>query len=309
MQQDTSSKSALVSAFLRAYHAENSKVKIFNDSVAKQLLTEDEYRETEIALAKSARYFEPNFEGSEKDAVTYVVNKQIGPPALGRAAFTEEKLELAVQSGAEQYLILAAGFDSFGYRQPEYAKGIHIFELDHKATSRDKQERVKRFCPHAIENLHYVSVDFTNSKWEEALLAHKNYDKTLISFCSILGIAYYLSKADFEKLIWKITQIVAVGSSIVFDYPVQDRADEKESESIDKQRKLAKEVNETMLAEYSFSEMEELLQKYGFCIKEHLVGEQITNIFFSAYNKTEPKYPIIASKGINYCYAQLEKKR
>ena len=36
---------ALVSTFSRAYHSENNDVKIFNDSVAKLLLSEQEYKE------------------------------------------------------------------------------------------------------------------------------------------------------------------------------------------------------------------------------------------------------------------------
>lgn len=39
------SMTALVSAFSRAYHAGNNKVKIFDDSIARLLLTEEEYRQ------------------------------------------------------------------------------------------------------------------------------------------------------------------------------------------------------------------------------------------------------------------------
>jgi len=39
------SMTALVSAFSRAYHSLNNEVTIFNDSVARQLLTNEEYRQ------------------------------------------------------------------------------------------------------------------------------------------------------------------------------------------------------------------------------------------------------------------------
>ena len=38
------SMTALVSAFSRAWHAENNEVRVFNDSVARKLLSDEEYR-------------------------------------------------------------------------------------------------------------------------------------------------------------------------------------------------------------------------------------------------------------------------
>ena len=49
---------------------------------------------------------------------------------MGRAAFAEAALANAAALGAEQYLILGAGYDTFAYRQPAWAEKLTLFELD-----------------------------------------------------------------------------------------------------------------------------------------------------------------------------------
>src|SRR5262249_11984554 len=43
-------------------------------------------------------------------------------------------LESAVGDGIEQYALLGAGFDTFPYRQPMWARGLSIIEVDHPTT-------------------------------------------------------------------------------------------------------------------------------------------------------------------------------
>src|SRR5690606_13994375 len=116
-------------------------------------------------------------------------------------------------------LIFAAGYDTFAYRQPEWASKIQIFELDHPIMSLDKQKRIQSIMAEKPSNLHYISVDFTEDDWERNLIACSAFEKNKISFCSLLGISYYLSKLAFAQMINIISSIVPKGSSIVFDYP------------------------------------------------------------------------------------------
>lgn len=308
MEENKSSLTARVSAFSRAYHAKKYTVKVFNDTIAEKLLTEEEYNTTAQNMARGIAYFNPGFKGTPEEALEFVVSQQLAPSTVGRSAFTESKLEEAVKNeGIKQYCIFAAGFDSFAYRQPEWAKGLEIFEIDHPATSEDKQKRVKTFCNEEIKNLSYIEADFTVSKWEKALLEHKKYKDNVLSFCSVLGISYYLSKGDFEKLIEIISKSVAKGSKIIFDYPVIAEMEE-ETDQVKRQKALAKEAQEGMQAEYSKEEMEKLLMKHGFKVVEHLIPKEITEKFFSAYNNAKPLYKMRAFDKVNYCYASLEIK-
>lgn len=297
------SMTALVSAFSRAYHSLNNKVTIFNDSVARQLLTDEEYRQIAKSMSDGIGFFNSSFLGEPEQALRWIVDNQLSPPPLGRAAFAEKSLERAVQVGAKQYLIFGAGYDTFAYRQPYWADTVEIFEIDHPATARDKQERLKNANLLIPNNVHYIEADFTKEAWEEALLNHKAFDRSKISCGTILGVAYYLSKQNFETLLSVISAILPKGSSIIFDYPDENSYTKKAGERAKKQSMLAGAANEQMLASYSYAEMEQLLSAHDFLIYEHLTPQEMTEEYFESYNKANPSHRMTAFDNVNYCLA------
>ncbi len=46
---------------------------------------------------------------------------------------------MAVRAGIGQYVILGAGLDTFAYRQPGWAAGLRIFEVDQPASQQVKR--------------------------------------------------------------------------------------------------------------------------------------------------------------------------
>lgn len=293
---------ALVSAFSRAYHSIHNTEKVFDDYLAKDMLTQGEYEQIASNMSKGISFFNPSFEGTQEDALHWIVDNQLSPSPLGRAAFAEKALENAVTIiGAKQYLIFAAGYDTFAYRQPNWGSKIQIFELDHPATGFDKQKRVQSIIAEKPANLHYVSVDFTENNWERNLVACPEFIQSNISFCSLLGISYYLSKQTFAKVINTISAIVPKGSSIIFDYPDEDYYTSKAGERTKKQVAMADAANEKMLAGYSYVELEKLLDESGFLIYEHLTPNKITEQYFKKYNQLNPEHPITAFDNVNYC--------
>lgn len=301
---EQSNMTALVSAFARAYHGMHYKVKIYDDPFAKQILTEDEYEQISLHMSKGIAFFKPDFIGTEEEALQWIVNQQLSPSPLGRAAFNEEKLANAVQIGsAEQYLIIAAGYDSFAYRQPEWGSRLEIFEIDHPKTSADKHKRISAFVDPIPENVHFVAADLTEPAWHKHLLKNGKFDQSKVSFCSLLGISYYLSKQDFATLIRQISLLLPSGSSIVFDYPDEYTFTDGASERVKKQVAIANAATEKMLASYSYSEIEKLLSDYKFLVFEHLVPEEITAQYFKSYNDANPAHPMTAFDHVNYCLA------
>ena len=109
---------ARVSAFARAQHARNRDC-VYCDPLAEKLLAPAEMEEIASSMAQGIQFFCPGFQGTREAALRWIVEHQLAPSPLGRAAFAESELE---QSGAAQYLILAAGLDSFGLRQPDWAR-------------------------------------------------------------------------------------------------------------------------------------------------------------------------------------------
>ncbi|WP_250674486.1 class I SAM-dependent methyltransferase (plasmid) [Paraclostridium ghonii] len=297
------SMTALVSAFSRSYHSVQNTEKVFDDYLAKDILTPSEYEQIANHMSKGISFFNPSFKGTQEEALRWVVDNQLSPSPLGRAAFAEKALENAIRIGANQYMIFAAGYDTFAYRQPEWASKIKIFELDHPVTGSDKQKRIQSIIPKKPDNLCYVSVDFTKHNWKNNLIACSEFDQSKISFCSLLGISYYLSKQTFAETINTISSIVPKGSSIVFDYPDEDTYTPKAGERAKKQASMIDTVNKERLASYSYLELEKMLADSNFLIYEHLTPNEITNQYFKKYNKSNPKHPITAFDNVNYCLA------
>ncbi len=294
---------ALVSAFSRAYHSIHNTEKVFDDYLAKEILTQSEYEQIASNMSKGIKFFNPSFKGTQEEALRWIVDNQLSPSPLGRAAFAERSLENAVRFGTEQYLIFAAGYDTFAYRQPEWASKIQIFELDHPIMSSDKQKRIRSIMAEKPSNLHYILADFTEDDWERNLIACPAFDQNKTSFCSLLGISYYLSKLAFAQMINIISSIVPKGSSIVFDYPDENTYTLKAGERVKKQTAMAGAANEKMLASYSYVELQQLLGDSNFLIYKHLTPSEITEQYFKKYNQSNPKHSITAFDNVNYCLA------
>lgn len=299
---------ALISAFSRAYHAENNEIGIFNDYIAKSLFKKEEYAGISNCMSDGINFFNPSFKGSREAALRWVVDNQLSPSPLGRAAFAEKALQTAVSCGASQYLILGAGYDTFAYRQPYRGNKLQIFEIDHPAAAQDKRMRLDTAKIKIPDNVHYIEADFTSAYWRAALTNCDAFDCDQISFCSILGVIYYLAKQDFEKLLSVLETILPDGSAVIFDYPDENSYTEKAGERAKKQVMMAAAANERMLARYSYTDIEKLLSDCGFLIYEHLSPLEITQQYFENYNHANPSHPMTAFDNVNYCLAVKHNK-
>ena len=59
---------------------------------------------------------------------------------VARSRFAEECLSHAVDRGVRQVVVLGAGLDTFGLRNPYAGKGLRVFEVDRPATQQWKRE-------------------------------------------------------------------------------------------------------------------------------------------------------------------------
>jgi methyltransferase (TIGR00027 family) len=300
---ENKSLTALVSAFSRAYHAENNQIKIVDDQLARQILTDEEYENIASSMSQGIAFFQPEFIGSQEQALRKIVDDQLSPTPLGRAAFAERELAIATTLGARQYLICAAGYDSFAYRQPKWATKMQIFEIDHPVTATDKRSRILDLHLDAPSNMHCISADFREPDWQSSLLTCPAFDPSLLSFSSVLGISYYLTKDVFKHFLTGIASLLPSGSSIVFDYPDEHTFTSQAGQRMHKQVMLAAQAGEPMQASYSYSELEQMLAEVDLLIYKHLTPTDITRQLFQAYNDNQPAHKIMAFDNVNYCLA------
>ena len=85
---------ALMSAFGRAFHAENEEHPVFADHLAKNLMTEEEYAAVQGYIRGGAQFFEPEIDPAEqtpKELLRKLINTHIAPSPLCRAAINNDK--------------------------------------------------------------------------------------------------------------------------------------------------------------------------------------------------------------------------
>ena len=296
---DKASITALMSAFGRAFHAENEEHPVFRDSLAKELMTEEEYTAVQKYLLGGAPFFEPEIDPAvlqPKELLRRLVNVHIAPSPLCRAAYTEQALKTAVLTGTKQFVILGAGLDTFAFREPEFLSKHRVFEVDHPLTQADKKERITRAGWTIPDNLTFVPVDFTKDSLAQRLVA-AGFDPSAKSFFSWLGVTYYLSAEAIDTMLPTLSSLCADGSTLVFDYPDENffAAPEKRVQNT---IMMAKAGGEPMQSAFSYSELEKLLEKHGFLIYELLTSDTIQR---DIIDKTGAD--LKAFEHINYCLA------
>ena len=221
VKENQVSRTAVITAYIRAYHAMQDSPKIFNDSLAYYLLTEEERAFIEQHAARFLQLYDPARAAScpdQETALAWSMRAMAGPPfILSRARYTEDNLEQAVRQGVRQYVILGAGMDTFAFRRPEMLEQLQVFEVDHPATQVSKRRRIKKLGWRQPTQLHFVPVDFTQENLRAAL-TRSPYDPQTKSFFSWLGVTYYLSRQAVFATLRTIADVSPADSMVIFDY-------------------------------------------------------------------------------------------
>jgi methyltransferase (TIGR00027 family) len=133
---------------------------------------------------------------------------------IARTRLIDDWTSAAAQDGVCQLAILGAGFDSRAWRLPVLA-GTRVFEVDHPATSAEKQRRlaVAGLDPTCITR---VAIDFDQDLLGEAL-EKAGFDPRCRSFIIWEGVTNYLTEGAVDRVLrWAGT--LAAGSQLAFTY-------------------------------------------------------------------------------------------
>ncbi|WP_445487431.1 class I SAM-dependent methyltransferase [Niallia sp. 03133] len=284
MKTGKASVTSLVSAFSRAYHSEFDRPLIFDDYIAKNLISQQEKSMIKENMVQGIQFF--NKEIADKldynadKLLKWITQIQLSPTPLARAAFCETALLHEVFLDAKQYVILGAGLDTFCFRHTHLKNKLQIFELDYPATQGNKIDRLHEAELEIPDHLHFVQIYFSE-EFSDNLLVNAGFDRSKKTFFSLLGVSYYLMKEQFAHLLQQLFAIVPSGSSIVFDYGDEHLFTEKgESNRVENMVKMAAVGGEPMISCFSYQEMEELLESAGMLIFEHLTPKDIEERYF-----------------------------
>lgn len=248
MEKDQPSRTSEAAAVHRAAHQLfDDEPKILSDPVALRIVELPKDIDFKVEASKSGF-------------------KQLRSRLIMRSRFAEDCLADAVaQRAIRQYLILGAGLDTFGFRQPSWAQSIHIFEADHPATQGDKIERLKIAGLPAPANLHFVPVDFESTSLKDALRSCV-FDFESPTFCSCLGVTYYITEEAIDRVL-EVIGLLPRGSEIVFECMIPLEmlsSSEQEEIAADEIRKKAMGIREPILTRFLPVELAAKLRRMSF---------------------------------------------
>jgi methyltransferase (TIGR00027 family) len=258
------SQTAVAAAITRAIHYKSGgEPKILRDSISARLLGSDLPSETRPG-------------GTETEA-----------GVLLRSRFAEDRLAEAVQRGVSQLVILGAGLDSFAYRQPSWAHGLRIFEVDHPESLADKKRRLAAGSVFVPGNVAFIPIDFERTTLREGL-RDSSLDFAKPTFFTCLGVLGYLTREAVDAIFQLVSEF-PTGSEIAFTFF---------SEAIPAQvREFGAKTNEQLLTSLDTAELTKDLSDKGFGAFVILSPEEAERRYFQnrADGMRPPRFPKIAA--------------
>ncbi len=271
MVNERESVTAKMCAFVRAWHSNRSRQKIYDDYLAYDFMGKDEYEAIYDMISSG-------FDGTQhftRDDTEQLIIEYIAPIPLSRVHFNEIRLEdFAAKNGKVQYVICGAGSDTFAFRNAN--ENIEIFEIDHPDTQRYKLEKIKELEWILRPNVHYVPVDFEKERMCDKLL-DAGFDPTKKTFFSILGVSYYLTLEVFTDTLKQMAELSALGSRLVFDYPIKTGTFPGRVARLEQ---ITESLGEVMRGGFDYNEVSRALYSLGFQIDTYMTPEKVQREYF-----------------------------
>jgi methyltransferase (TIGR00027 family) len=178
-----------------------------------------------------------------------------------RSRVAEDELRDGVARGVCQYVLLGAGLDTFAYRQPEWASGLEIIEVDHPSSQQEKRLLLRAAGIEPPPNVRYADIDFEHETLVDGL--HRcdvSFDR--MTFFSWLGVTMYLTRDAIDAVLATVASF-KVGSGIVLTFAQPPEPGEQGSGGRFLAERAAA-VGEPWISYFTPAELEAILRAHGF---------------------------------------------
>lgn len=275
------SRTALATAYARAYHQIADQPTIFDDNVAVPLLgvTADEL--TELSTRAS-------------DQVGAVIGDRDRRLFFAtRARFAEDAIAAAVAVGTRQVVILGAGLDTFAYRN--HNPDLRVFEIDHPATQAWKRERLAAVGIDVPATVSFVPVDFETQELATELESAA-FVRTEPAIFVWLGVIFYLTpsaaRATLEYIAGQAQPV-----EVIFDYLQSPSTDEDRADLQVRAERLAA-AGEPFFTYFTPDDLARLLRTLGFTTIEDRAAHDVITTYLgeSMDSVEEPARALRASR-------------
>jgi methyltransferase (TIGR00027 family) len=196
-----------------------------------------------------------------------------------RSRYAEDELARAVQRGIRQYVILGAGLDTFGYRNPFDGSRLRVFEVDHPATQSWKRMRLREAGMRIPDSLTFTPIDFEKQTLADGL-NRAGFRAKEPAFFSLLGVVVYLTKTAVMET-FKFVASLPAGGEIVFDYGVlPSMLSERQRSARESRASRAAAVGEPWITYFDPVSLAHDLRSIGFKQVEDLGPEEARDRYF-----------------------------
>jgi methyltransferase (TIGR00027 family) len=262
MDERQASRTAEGAVMLRAAHQVlDGYPKILDDALALELLSD--------ASVEAIRAGDP---------------LQAPPIRLARSGvllggrFVEDQLRIAVDRGIRQYVLLGAGFDSFGYRQPGWASDLKIIEVDHPASQQLKRERLATAGVTVPPNVTFIPIDFEVTTLADGMAAG-GFDARWATFFAWRGVTQYLTGSAIEETLRYVLSLPP-SSGIALTFMLPEALLGEELDAIRVLSEFGASVGEPWLSRFEPARLIAWLRELGFSNVAHLTPEVAREQYF-----------------------------
>lgn len=281
MDNEGPSRTALATAYARAYHQIADRPLILTDPLAARLLG--------VTADELSAFVEPT-EDRPGSGASYRPRRLF---FAARARFAEDRVAAAVSAGVRQVVVLGAGVDTFAYRNPH--PGLRVFEVDHPATQAWKRQRLAAASIERPETVTFVPVDFeTHGLATE--LESAGFLRAEPAVFVWLGVVFYLTPdAAHTTLEYIAGQAQPV--EVVFDYLQPADTEEERAQLRERANRVAA-AGEPWFSYFTPDGIAAQLRSLGFTdVEDHSAAELIAGYLDgSAEFEGEPPQALRASR-------------
>ena len=195
-----------------------------------------------------------------------------------RTVLREQELAAAINSGVSQLIILAAGFDTFAFRQPEWAKAIKIFEVNDPITHNQKIQHLQAAGISIPANV--ALLELPQHELQD-LLNESECSTKEQTFISWLGETMYQQKDDIIGTLDSLSRFPK-GSRLMLDYMLPMDENSRTLLSAISFFNQTKSPTDQYLCHFSAAEVASTLTNFGY--------DQVKQLY-------DQSTPLLSSKG------------
>lgn len=284
MKEDVDTKMAEIITFARAYHSMHDDFKIFDDYLAKQILDPIRYSEISNQISSYIYMINPlkqlKYKKIRGRALKEMVHRLVAPMVLARDRYIEDLMNELIYENIEQFVIIGAGFDTFGFRKKTWLDKLTVYEINNSLILKNKLNRIKKLGWSVHEKHKFIEADI-NEKNIYKKLVENGFDKNKRTLFSMLGVTYYFTQDIFTLTLNEIKDISQKGSYIVIDFFNNNLYRcLKKSLKVNGLLKLLKNLNAPIKTTYSYGQLEKEFIQLGYDIEEYLCKNSIQRRYF-----------------------------